>query len=190
MDPIALDIRLIKAVLATELKIVPGRAMMARVVSADGHGRGALSIAGVVVDAKLPKHVQAGDELRLLVRDVSADRVVLSLSDQAVVPPVSVPLPGGGSVRVSEREESASGAAPSDSHSVTLRYDAPRLGAVDLRFDLNAQSLTVAVALRPGDSLQLAQQAVDELRSQLTGAVDRTVSVSVSARHEPIELYA
>ena len=82
MDPINVDIRLIKAVLGGELQIAPGRALMARVVTADGLGRGSLNIAGAVIDASLPKDVLAGQELRLTVRHVSADRVELSMSDQ------------------------------------------------------------------------------------------------------------
>ena len=46
MDPIALDVRLIKAVLGSELRIAPGRAIMARVVNTDGRGRGVITIAG------------------------------------------------------------------------------------------------------------------------------------------------
>ena len=67
MDPINVDVRLIKAVLGTELRIAPGRALMARVVTADGLGRGSLNIAGAVIDATLPKDIQAGQELRLTV---------------------------------------------------------------------------------------------------------------------------
>ena len=54
MDPINVDIRLIKAVLGAEMRIAPGRALMARVVTADGLGRGSLNIAGAVIDAALP----------------------------------------------------------------------------------------------------------------------------------------
>jgi len=67
------DIRLIRAVLGAELRIAPGRAMMARVVSLNPAGRGSLSIAGALIDAKLPPGVQAGDELRLTVRHVSPE---------------------------------------------------------------------------------------------------------------------
>ena len=73
MDPINVDIRLIKAVLGTELRIAPGRGLMARVVAADGAGRGSLNIAGALIDAALPKDIQAGQELRLTVRHVSDD---------------------------------------------------------------------------------------------------------------------
>src|SRR5271165_2902266 len=114
MDPINVDIRLIRAVLGAELRIAPGRALMARVVTADGLGRGSLSIAGAVIDASLPKEIQAGQELRLTVRHVSADRVELSLSDQnlqAEAGADAVPLPGGGTVQVSERDAGGGGAS-------------------------------------------------------------------------------
>jgi len=71
--------------------------MMARVIAADGSGRGKLAIAGAVIDAELPKHVRAGQDLRLTVRDVSAHQVVLGMSDQpAGVPVPAAELPGGG----------------------------------------------------------------------------------------------
>src|SRR5947207_2745272 len=109
MDPIAVDIRLIRAVLGGELKVVPGRAMMARVIAADGFGRGKLAIAGAVIDAELPKHVRAGQELRLTVRDVSAHQVVLGMSDQPQgLAAAAAELPGGGLLRVTEEQAEAS----------------------------------------------------------------------------------
>jgi hypothetical protein len=195
MDPIAVDIRLIRAVLGGELKVVPGRAMMARVIAADGFGRGKLAIAGAVIDAELPKHVRAGQELRLTVRDVSAHQVVLGMSDQPAG--VSVPgaeLPGGGVLRVTEEdtsEESGSGSRGSPgSQTLSLRYDAPTLGAVDLRFDLDPGSLRVSVSVAPGTPLSVAQARADELREALTAGVGRPATVTVSPRHEPLDLYA
>jgi hypothetical protein len=195
MDPIDVDIRLIKAVLGAELRIAPGRALMARVVTADGFGRGSLNIAGAVIDAKLPRGIQAGQELRLTVRHVSAERVELSLADQNVPPPSSeaVPLPGGGFVRVAEREADGGGSAGGDStdrHSLSLRYDAPALGAVDLRFDLDSQSLRVSATLRAGEPYESALDRAGELRDALSDAVGLPVTVEVSPRREPIDVYA
>ena len=88
---------------------------MARVVTADGSGRGALSIAGALFEAELPKQVRAGEDLRLVVRDVSSDRVVLQLADQAPTPlaaPTPIPLPGGGALKVLEHEQQRGGARP------------------------------------------------------------------------------
>lgn len=194
MDPIAVDIRLIRAVLGGELKVVPGRAMMARVVAADGFGRGRLAIAGAVIDAELPQHVRAGQELRLIVRDVSAHQVVLGISDQpAGVAVPAAELPGGGVLRVTEEEAegSALGAGGSPgSQGLSLRYDAPVLGAVDLRFELDPGSLRVRVAVPPGRPLSLAQARADQLRDALTAGVGRPATVTVSPRHEPLDVYA
>jgi len=194
MDPIAVDIRLIRAVLGGEMKVMPGRAMMARVVVADGLGRGKLAIAGAVIDAEIPKHVRAGQELRLTVRDVSAHQVVLGMSDQPPGAPLAAAeLPGGGVLRVTEEEAegsaSGSGGSPG-SQSVSLRYDAPALGAVDLRFDLDPGSLRVSVSVAPGEPLSLAQARADDLRSVLTEGVGRPTTVTVSPRHEPLDVYA
>lgn len=195
MDPIAVDIRLIRAVLGGEMKVIPGRAMLARVVVADGSGRGKLAIAGAVIDAEIPKHVRAGQELRLTVRDVSAHQVVLGMSDQpAGVPVPGAELPGGGLLRVTEEdtsEGSGSGSRGSaGSQTLSLRYDAPALGAVDLRFDLDPGSLRVSVSVAPGTPLSLAQARAEALRDALTAGVGRPATVTVTARHEPLDVYA
>jgi hypothetical protein len=196
MDPIAVDIRLIRAMLGAEMRIAPGRALMARVVAADAAGRGSLSIAGALVDAELPKGVHAGQELRLTVRDVSPERVVLSLSDQNTpAPPVAVPaapMPGGGTVHVREREPDASGGggATPDRHSLALVYDAPALGSVDLRFELDPQTLRLSATFPAGEPVQQAQAAAAGLRDALSDALGRPVNVEISARREPLDLYA
>jgi hypothetical protein len=200
MDPIAVDIRLIRAVLGAELRVAPGRALMARVLSADASGRGSLSIAGAVIEAKLPKEVQAGQDLRLVVREVSPERVVLGLTEQAAAAAgaaaaqAAAELPGGGRVRVSERYEEESEArgakAGAGRHTLSLVYDAPRLGEIDLRFDLDAQSLCVSAVLSAGEPAARAQQAAGELRDALAAALGRPVTVEITPRREPLDVYA
>jgi hypothetical protein len=194
MDPIALDVRLIKAVLGAELRIAPGRALVARVVNTDGHGRGVITIAGEPLEAALPEHIQPGQELKLVVREVSAERVVLSLADQ--VPNsqgAEVPLPGGGSIRVNDEEAegppAGAGARP-DIHTLSLRYDGPALGPVDLRFELTPGTLRLKVALGPGAPFDRAQERAGELQEMLQRAVEQAVVVTVEPRHEPLDLYA
>lgn len=193
MNPFAVDVRLVRALLGTDLRISPGRALMARVVAANSSGRGALSIAGTVIDAELPDHVQAGQELRLIVAQVTPEKVVLSLSDHPppAQAPAGVPLPGGGTLRVTEQGPGESGirAAPG-THVLALRYDAPALGPVDLRFELSPTSLRLAVALTAGDRLARAQARTGELQDALRESVGRSVIVSVSPRREPIDVYA
>ena len=169
---------------------------MARAAAAHGLGVWLAVIAGAVIDAELPEHARAGQELRLTVRDVSAHQVVLGMSDQP--PGVGVPgaqLPGPGVLRVTEEdgsEESGSGLPGSPgSQSLSRSGTMPRpLGAVDLRFDLEPGSLRVSVSVAPGTPLSLAQARADQLRDVLTAGVGRPATVTVSARHEPLDVYA
>jgi hypothetical protein len=192
MEAIAVDVRLVSALLGTELRISPGRALMARVVAVDPSGRGTLNIAGTTIDAELPRHVQAGQELRLIVREATPEKVVLSLSDQAAAPATAtVPLPGAGSLRVTEQEpDKPGGREAPDACVLALRYDAPTLGAVDFRFELAPSSLRLAVTLAAGDPVLRAQAGADELGAALLESLGRSVSVTVSARREPIDVYA
>jgi hypothetical protein len=193
MDPIAVDVRMVRALLGSELRLTPGRVLMARVVATGASGRGALNIAGSVIDAELPGSVRAGQELRLIVRHVTPEKVVLSLSDQTptTATPAAIPLPGGGGLRVTDQDaEDSANEAASDAHVLSLRYDAPTLGAVDLRFELRPSSLRLAVSLQAGDSVQRAQAGADELQRTLREILGRSVSVAVTARREPIDIYA
>ena len=194
MDPIAVDVRLIKAVLGTELKIAPGRVLVARVASADGNGRGSLNIAGTTLEAELPKDVQAGQELRLTVRHVSPDRVELSMSDPSAASAQAAqaaPLPGGGALRVAERDaRSGNDSQGSDRHSLALRYDAPALGPVDLRFELDSESLRLTATFAAGDPHERVLDAAGDLQSALADALGRPVAVEINARYEPLDVYA
>ena len=217
--PLAVDLRALRVLVGPDIKIVPGRAVMARVVQAQQPGgRGSLSIAGYLLEAELPENVQTGDDLRLVVKDVSAERVLLAITDphdadqaqqsqqsqQTQAQPIHtqgpdpsllaqppVQLPGGGDVRVTERDAGGGGGRSADRHDVLLRYNAPALGAVDLRVQMDAGALSLSVSLAPGQPLELAQAGAESLRQALTGALPgRAVSVTVSPRREPLDLYA
>jgi hypothetical protein len=228
--PLAINPQALRVLIGPDIKIVPGRAVMARVVQAPPGQKGSLSIAGYLVDAELPENVQTGDDLRLVVRDVNAERVLLAITDpheQAQqsqggnqVPPTQptqqaqggrgpdhaqlpdpslaaqggwgpAPLPGGGNVQVTERDAGGAGGRPGERQNVLLRYNAPALGAVDLRFQMDAGALSLAVSVAPGQPLELAQAGVESLRQALTESLaGRAVSVTVSPRREPLDLYA
>jgi hypothetical protein len=217
VQPLAIDPRALRVLVGPDIKIVPGRAVMARVVaSQQPGGRGSLSIAGYLLDAELPASVRAGDDLRLVVKDVTAERVLLAITDPheadpgtqaqqtqaqpahqpppdpSMAPPPPVPLPGGGSVQVTERDAGGARAGGAgDRHNVLLRYDAPALGAVDLRFQMDAGALHLGVSVAPGQALELAQADADRLRQALAAAIPgRAVSVTVVPRREPLDLYA
>jgi hypothetical protein len=198
MEPIAVDIRLIRAVLGAELRVAPGRALMARVVSVNAPGQGSLSIAGALIDARLPPGVEAGQDLRLVVRHVSPEQVVLGLSPEAgagaAPAQTAVALPGGGHVRVTEREgdgDRGSGGSGAGRHVLALTYDAPALGTVNLRFELDPHSLRVNAVLSAGAPAASATEAAGELRDVLSDALGgRPVTIQISPRHEPLDVYA
>jgi hypothetical protein len=189
VQPLAVELSLLRSLETAELRIAPGRVLTARVIELLPNGRGMLSIAG------------AGQELRLQVRDVSGGRVLLSLAHHAVAPPPPppiVPLPGGGTVTTRAREDgdeeggggSGAGAANPGQHIVSLRYEAPNLGPIDLTFSLDPSMLTVNVTLTPGSGLGALQSRADELRAALTAKSDRPVTVTVGPRREPLDVYA
>lgn len=204
MQPLAIDLRLLAETGAPGIRLAPGRGLMARVMAADGNGRGVLNIAGAVIEAELPRHVRAGEELRLVVRHLEAGRVVLELAQAppqtppAVAPPVAptvapVDLPGGGSLRVVEDDESAGAGGESrspDHHTLALRYDTTTLGTLELRFELDSSALRVRIEPADATAAALAAEQAEELRTALTERAGRAVTVTVVPRREPLDLYA
>jgi hypothetical protein len=199
VQPLVVDLVLLRAVQTGELRITPGRAIMARVVQTqiDAHNRGLITIAGELIEAELPRHVKPGDELRLTVRHVTADKVELSMGDHGTAalqmpPPAAIPLPGGATLTVDE--EGSQGRAPGGGddqvHTLSLRYETPALGAVDLRFVLDAGALKLAVTVPAGQPHNLAQSHAAELSQSLRDQLHRPVELIISPRREPLDVYA
>src|SRR4051812_11930666 len=87
---------------APDLVLRLGSTVAARVLERHG-ARGLISIGNAVLAAELPEQVSAGDRLRLLVQDATAEKVTLKLvAEQQAPPAVSVPLPGGARLHVEE----------------------------------------------------------------------------------------
>jgi hypothetical protein len=196
MQPFAVDASLLRTVLATDVKLAVGRELMARVAAVTAEGRGTLSLAGALLEAELPANVQAGEELRLQVRELTPDRVVLAIRPDlsppqpllAAVDPPRVPLPGGGSIQVTEREAHASPDPSQRTHTVTVRYDAPTLGQLDLQFTLAAGALALTVAVAPG-AYESVEDHAGQLRDALAEATERPATVAVVPRREPLEVF-
>jgi hypothetical protein len=210
MQPLAVDAALLRAVLTTDVQLSTGRELVARVASLGAEGRGTLSLAGNLLEAELPSTVSAGDELRLVVREVTPERVVLAIqpdnnppsetnpaqqdNNSAQVPPLAeaplVPLPAGGSLQVTERD--AQGGQPGQDrvHTLSLRYDAPNLGPVDMAFTLGSGGLKLALTVPAGSSHDAANDASGELSEALVAATERPATVTITSRHEPIEVFA
>jgi hypothetical protein len=190
MDPLAVDLTLLLRTLESEVRLTPGRVLMGRVVDNGDPARAKLSIAGKLLEAQLPAHLQDGEEVRLTVREVSADRVVLSLSN-----PFSAEAPRHASERpdLADSDDAEGRADDGDGnagHSVSLRYQAPTIGAVDVRLHMREGALHALVAVKAGQPHTLARSEATALRERLTAATGLPVELSVQARHDQLELYA
>lgn len=210
MPPLALDLKVLRAVLASEageLRLDVGRLLMARVAAIGEDGSGTLALAGALLEAKLPEGLSVGQELKLAVRELTPDKVVLAIQDEQaqsqaqaqpeipVVPPFApfVPMPHGGTLRVQERTRprSRSTRRPDGSHALSLRYDTESLGAIDMRFLLGpGGGLKLSITVQAGAPLRSASAAAQTLEAALTNTISGPVTVSVSGRHEPLEVFA
>lgn len=197
MDAISVNPQLVKMLLAPEVKLAVGRELMARVAMVGENGRGQISLAGVLLDAALPKELTPGQEIRLAVRELTPDRLVLQLQPTPMMPPSpavpvqAAPMPGGGHVRVQEQVQRSGGPNPEDAiHTVALRYDAPALGPVDLHFVLAPGGLRLQVTTAAGPAYAAADDAADHLTRALTDELQLPVSVAVAPRYEPLDVYA
>jgi hypothetical protein len=120
MDPILVDIAQLRTLALPRITLTPGRVIMARVAEAGDGGRGELAIAGGRISATLPPGVRAGDELRLVVKDVSAERLVLQIETPAAAP------------RENVEEREAAGEAGGRGHRVRCSSCATRRRISDL----------------------------------------------------------
>lgn len=175
-----------------QLVLRPGMTLAARV--AERHGsRGLLMIANAALAAELPDEVKAGDTLRLRVQEATPERIVMRLesdAQQQQLPIVPVPLPGGmqASIHVNERE--GEGRRDGEQAAVAITYRSPALGAIDFRLALEGGSLTAHVKARQGAPHERALAQAEELRESLHRATGKPVQLTVSPRHDPLDVYA
>jgi hypothetical protein len=196
MEAFAVDLQLLRSMMVNDLQLTVGRSLMARVASVDGDGRGRITLAGAMLEAELPKELKAGQEIRLQVRELTLEKVVLALQERPPVldQPVMMALPGGGMLEIREKlhptgEGDGSGEVSSSTFVLSLVYDAPVLGAIEMRFTLDPTSLRLDASLAMGEPFELAQASSDELRAALTATVARTITVELTPRHDPVDLY-
>jgi hypothetical protein len=125
-----------------------------------------LSLAGARVAASLPDEVQPGDVLKLRVKELGPERIVLQIvPDPPPAATAAVALPGGASARIVEDEEGAG--ARGGGRAVLLRYDSPTLGRLDIR--LTTTGATVHAT--EGPPAAAARSAAGELAAALGAPV-------------------
>lgn len=201
MDAIKLNAVVLRNLLP-DLRLNVGATFVGRVM--ERHmGHGLLNLGGQVLVAQLPENVEAGARLRLAVADVNPDHVVMRIVPDAggqgapvqqqqtpqTPPAISVPLPDGTTAAMRlEVDSDASGAGlvgegPS-TQAVTVHYDSPTLGRVDVRLVLGPNGLVAGVGAAAGLPVQLAGEHAEELRAGLSRAMGRPVDVHVGRRVE------
>ncbi len=181
-----------------DLVLREGMRVVASVAERAGR-RGIIVLAGTPLAAQLPEDVRVGDVLRLIVAETSPDRVVLRIADAATTtaPPapaplvVAVPLPGGASARIVVDERDRAGGGGREHHEVRLAYDSVALGRLELHLAMaGGEALRVHVRAAAGVPYELAERGAAQLAGAIGAATGRPAQVSVSPRHDPLDVYA
>jgi hypothetical protein len=189
MQPIAVQLITLQQVMP-EVTLRLGQSLLARV--AERHGdRGILMIAGQPLVASLPENVRAGDVLRLAVRDITAEQVVMQMHEgkeaaaqsqgqQAV--PLAFPGQAPSRIVVDDQASGGEGAAEGDVAAVALTYDSPALGAMNFRIGMDSSRVVVEVRTVAGAPTEVASAAATALQERLASVLDRAASVTVAPR--------
>jgi hypothetical protein len=196
MEMLRVEAALLRSVLP-DLVLREGMRIVASVAERAG-AKGIIVLAGTPLAAQLPDNVQVGDVLRLVVAETSPERVVLRIADPAAAAPlpppvaVAVPLPGAMSARIAvDERDGAGGDAPPERHEVRLTYASASLGRLELQLALAGDdALRVSVLARAGVPFELAERHAAELADAIGAATGRTAQVTVSPRHDPLDVYA
>jgi hypothetical protein len=195
MEPIRVDAVLLRGLLP-EIKLAVGTTLLGRVLERHAQ-HGLLNLAGAVLVAELPDDVEAGRRLRLAVTEVG-DRVVLRVvgdapgapqSPAAAPPPtVPLPLPGDAQAHMRIEAEAPEGGAAGTTRAVTVHYDSPTLGRIEVRLALGSGGLVAGVGAGAGEPVRLAGAHADELRAALARAMRTPVDVHVGVRRDRVDL--
>src|SRR5918997_1829711 len=139
MQPIAVQLITLQQVMP-DVTLRLGQSLLARV--AERHGdRGILMIAGQPLVASLPENVRAGDVLRLAVRDITAEQVVMQMHEgkeaaqaqgQNAVP-LAFPGQLPSQIIVDDQASGGDGTGEGEVSTVALTYESPALGAMNFR---------------------------------------------------------
>jgi hypothetical protein len=188
MQPVAISVIQLTQLLP-ELSLRPGQNVLARVAERHDH-KGILMLAGKPLVAELPPDVRAGDVLRLTVKDVNADKVVMQMREaqeaaqpQPTVVPLSIPFPDGRPAHVNFDDAKGGGADRESSFAaVALTYESPALGPINLRIGMDPATVMVEVRIAAGAPLEIARAASEILQEGLAERTGRVASVSVQPR--------
>ena len=188
VQPIAVQLITLQSVMP-DVTLRLGQSLLARV--AERHGdRGILMIAGQPLVAQLPENVRAGDVLKLAVRDITPEQVVMQMHEakeaaQAAQQPfVPVGFPGQPPSRIVVDDDSAAseGSSEGEASAIALTYESPVLGPINLRIGMDASAVVAEVRVGAGAPLEMAQATASVLRDRLAESTERAASVTVAPR--------
>jgi hypothetical protein len=188
MQPIAVQLITLQQVMP-DVTLRLGQSLLARV--AERHGdRGILMVAGQPLVATLPENVRAGDVLKLAVRDITAEQVVMQMHEgkeaaQAQARQDAVPLAFPGqppSQIIVDDQPSSSTSDEGDVSTVALTYESPALGAFNFRLGMDGSRIVCEVRTQAGAPTEIASAAAEALQQRLAAVTDRAASVTVAPR--------
>src|SRR4051812_18610399 len=194
VDPIAVAAALLRAQLP-DVPLREGATLMARVASRGEH-HAVIVLAGIPVTAQVPPGVEAGATLKLKVHEVTSERVTLQI-DPSGTQPATPPLPGAptpaqvprAEVAVDEPPARRRDAGGEEVSTVSLAFNSPTLGRLDLRLELRGERLLAEVTTPAGPAHHIATAGAERLRATLTEA-GLEPTVRVLPRHTPLDIYA
>jgi hypothetical protein len=194
VEPIQVAAALLRMQLP-DVTLREGASVMARVASR-GESHAVIVIAGMPLTAQIPPEVQAGATLKLKIQEVTPERVTLQIEPQqqqsAQTPTVGqapVPMELRPHLQVSEPPARRRGADGEPADVVSLAFNSPLLGRLDLRLELRGERLLAEVTTPAGRPHVLASNAAERLRANLE-RVGLDATVKVLPRHTPLDLYA
>jgi hypothetical protein len=198
---------------ARPLALAAGKDLVARVVSAPlAGGRGLISLAGVILEARVPPGLLAGQILQLRVTRADAQEVVVRIVHDAAEHPdqqtasrlagelalrgdgdllrvalglANGPrwLPGGAAATITiEPEDEAEKGAAGGGGEAAFTLHCPELGAIEVRLRISAGGVRAGVVTPAGTLTDLAETALPELVAGLERATGRPAVAAVLAR--------
>jgi len=177
---------------AAPLRLEPGARVVARLVTAPpAGGRGLISLAGHLLEARLPPGLQPDSTLPLEVVRADPAQVVVRIVPQAAGsdPAAAQPapgtfwLPGGTAVQLAiDPDRGSPGAGGGAAGEAAFVLHDPVLGAIEVRLRLAPGGVRAAVTTPAGVLAERAAGGLPDLISRLGTATGRPAAASAAVR--------
>jgi hypothetical protein len=200
---------------ARPLALAAGKDLVARVVSAPlAGGRGLISLAGVILEARVPAGLASGQILQLRVTRADAQELVVRIVHDAAEHPDQQAstrlagelalrgdgdllrvalgladgplwLPGGAAATITiEPEDEADGGSAGGGGEAAFTLHCPEVGAIEVRLRMAAGGVRAGVVAPAGRVADLAETALPDLVAALERATGRPAAAAVQRRSD------